>query len=135
MIVLAVAIRNARLQQIAQALDSAPSGGQLHLITEPRSDAGAVLTTQTVLASLRLANPCTQNLVGGILTLNPMPSAMAQRSGIAAWARFTNGDGTWVMDVDVGLLSDMNSTAEVKLDRVQLYAGGLVSVTLAEFVE
>jgi hypothetical protein len=135
MIALAVAIRNARLQQIAQALDSAPSGGQLHLITEPRADAGAPLTTQTVLASLRLANPCTQNLIGGTLTLNPMPAAMVQRSGIAVWARFTNGDGAWVMDVDVGLLADTNSTAEGKLDRVQLYAGGLVSVTLAEFVE
>jgi hypothetical protein len=135
MIALAVGIRNARLQQIAQALDSAPSGGQLHLITEPRAEAGALLSTQTVLASLRLSNPCTANLQGGNLSLTPMPAAMAQRSGIAAWARFTNGDGTWVMDVDVGLISDMQSTAEVKLDHVQLYAGGLVTVTLAEFVE
>jgi hypothetical protein len=132
---MAVGVRSARLQQIAVALDAAPSGGLLHLITVPRTDAGAALTTQTLLASLRLANPCTATLTGAVLTLMPLAPAIAQRSGLAAWARLTTGDGTWVMDLDIGLESDPDTTAEVLLDRLQLYAGGLVTVRVAQFVE
>lgn len=50
--------------------------------------------------------------IGGELVLN---------TGTAAWARFKNGEDSWVMDTDV---SDEAGDGAVKLPTLTLYAGG-----------
>lgn len=132
MITLSVPVRNSRLAAIANALDAAPSGGLLRLYAAPRPAVGQALASQTLLVELRLARPCAAGLDAGLLTFAPIPEALCHRSGAVAWARFCDGDGRWVMDLDVG---PSGSGAEVELSTVVLYAGGAVSVTLAQLGE
>jgi len=132
MITLAVPIKNARLAVLANALDAADSGGVLRLYTGLRPGVGEALTTQTLLVSLLLPQPCTASLANGTLTLAPIPAALCQHSGTAVWARFTDGEGNGVADGDVGLTG---SGAEVELSTLLLLAGGSVSVSVASLTE
>lgn len=132
MMTLSPLVKNARLAVIANALDAADSPGRLQLYTAPRPAIGEALTTQTLLVSLLLPQPCTASLANGTLTLAPIPPALCQHSGTAAWARFTDGNGNGVADVDVGLTG---SGAEVELSTLLLLAGGSVSVSVASLTE
>lgn len=125
-------MRNGRLAVIAQALDSAGTPGRLQLYAAPRPAAGARIDDNPWLVELRLAHPAAAQLNAGRLVLAPIGPALCQRSGVAAWARLADGDGRWVADLDVGL---PGSDAEVQLSAPKLLAGGLMSVTLADFVE
>lgn len=69
-----------------------------------------------------LAKPCGVIAAGSlVLTANDSSGELIARSGIAAWARFTNGDGQWAFDCDVSL---SGGTGEVQFPNLQLYAGG-----------
>lgn len=132
MITLSQPVRHSRLSAIGNALDAAVTGGLLQLYAAPRPGVGEAMGGQILLCEVRLPKPCVASLDGGILTFVPIAETLCQRSGDAAWARLADGDGRWVMDLDVGL---PGSGAEVELTRVQLFAGGAVAVTLAELCE
>jgi hypothetical protein len=132
MIALSLAIRHARLNVIAQALDSGVAGGLLRIYSAPRPGIGETLTGQTLLVEIRLPKPCTSSLNAGQLTFAPIHEALCRRSGTAAWARLCDGDEHQVMDIDVGL---PGSGAELELSTLQLLKGGSVNVTLADLRE
>ncbi|MHA6896879.1 hypothetical protein ACQUJT_22780 [Ralstonia pseudosolanacearum] len=132
MITLSVPVRNRRLAVIGQALDAGAAGGLLRLYAAPRPEVGQPLTEQVLLAEVRLPKPCTGSLEGGRLVFAPIAPALCRRSGIATWARLCDSEGEWVADLDVGL---PGSGAEVELPKLQLFAGGAISVELAELLE
>ena len=132
MITLAIPVKNSRLSVIANALDSSGSGGLLRIYSGARPAYGEDLSDQLLLVEIRLPMPCMAGLDGGRLAFAPMGEAFCRRSGMAAWARLTNGDGHWVADLDAGVVG---SGAEVELSNVVLFSGGSVNVTMAEIVE
>ncbi len=132
MITLSIAIRNARLAAIGNALDGAAAPGLLRLYTGPRPAMSEALGDQLLLAEVRLSKPCTAHLNGGVLTFAPMPRALCRHSGTAAWARLLDGDERPVMDIDAGL---PGSGAELELQRLDVLAGAAIDVTLAELAE
>jgi len=131
-IALSIAVRNARLAAISQALDSAVDPGLLRIYTGPRPAIGEPLGDRLLLAEVRLPKPCTASLVNGVLTFAPIARALCRHSGTAAWARLLDGAEHIVMDLDVGL---PDSGAELELQRLDLLAGGAVDITLGELVE
>lgn len=50
---------------------------------------------------------------------------MISVTGVAVWARFVNGNGAPAWDCDV---SEGGGSGEVRLDSVQLFAGGRATI-------
>lgn len=132
MIQLSEALRNARLDLIAAAIDGASAPGRLLLYSGSRPNAGAAMTTQTLLVAITLPRPLAAPAQGGVLTLAPVAETLASASGIAAWARIVNGDGLWLADASVG---EVGSGADVEIDALELYRGGAVNVLAASLSE
>jgi len=125
------AVRNARAQVIANALDAGSGPAQWQFYTGPQPAAGGALTTQTLLATVLLTDPC-GTVTDGVLTLTSAGDVLAVASGIIAWARFTDSAGTVVLDADVGT---PGSGAAVTIDHPQVYAGGTVRIVSAALTE
>jgi len=81
-----MAMRNARLATIANALDGAAAPGLLRLYTGPRPAISEAIGDQLLLAEVRLPRPCTAHLNGGVLIFAPIPRALCRHTGTAAWA-------------------------------------------------
>lgn len=124
---LATAIRNARLQAIATAIDAGTGPGLLHFYDAPKPSAGAAITTQTLLGSVTFADPCAASIADGILTFSALTSdSNADADGICAWARATDSAGGWVADFDVTVTGGGGA---IQLNSVTVYAGGTISIT------
>jgi len=125
------AVRNARAQVIADALDAGSGPGEWRFYTGPQPAAGGALTTQTLLATVLLTDPC-GTVTDGVLTLTSAGDVLAAATGIIAWARFTDSAGGFVLDADVGT---PGSGAAVTIDNPQVYAGGTVRIVSATLTE
>lgn len=131
MYALSAAVRNARAQVIADAIDGGSGPGEWRFYTAPQPAAGGALTTQTLLATVLLTDPC-GTVSEGVLTLTSAGDVLAVATGIIAWARFTDSAGALVLDADVGTLG---SGAAVTIDNPQVYAGGTVRIVSATLTE
>lgn len=132
MIALATPVKNARLTVIAQALDAGVSPGVLEIYTAPRPAPGEAITNQRLLVEIPFPKPCSAGVDNGLLTFAPIDDALCKQTGQAAWARFRDGDGHPVADGEVGLIG---SGTEVELSTLALFAGGAVTVTVADLTE
>jgi purine nucleoside permease len=66
-------------------------------------------------------------VTGNALTLDPITQdPSADDSGTATWARFVDGDGNGVIDVDV---SDTTGNGFVKLNTTQIVVNGPISIS------
>jgi len=130
MIALADALKNARLQALADAIDAGSGPGVLNIYDGTRPAAGAAVTTQTQLASLAFAAPCAADISAGVLTFDAIADVMALADGAASWARITDAAGAFVADADVG-----ETGADIIISQAQIYSGGQVSVTAASITE
>ena len=143
MISFALSVVSDRLQALTRALDSDPgSPGKLFIYggTRPASG-GAPGSDVLLLASMMFLRPSLDNVSTFTLTLrNPLPT-LVQSTGLATWARLTNGAGQYVADIDVG--TDASTGVELIIrkadgspaDTTNLYAGGEFSVSLARLVD
>ena len=125
MITFAPAVRVARLQALVQALDAASSPGRVRVYAGARPAPGAAIPPNNVaLVEIVLARP-SAHVEGGTLTLTALPDTLVARSGDPTWARFMDGDGRYVADIDAG------ADGELEVSPLPLYAGGTVSLELA----
>ncbi len=119
----AVAIRNAMLDALGDQADN----GYLRIYdgTQP-ADADTAITTQTLLAELRLNAAAFPAASGGVLTANAITGdAAANATGTATWFRVLKSDGTTVLfDGSVG-----TSGANLNLNSVAIQSGAAVDVT------
>lgn len=70
--------------------------------TQPAAGGGA-LSGNTMLVQFNLPNPAFPGAVGGVLTANNIPTAVAAATGTAAWFRLFQSDGvTPLLDGSVG---------------------------------
>ncbi|MBB3192039.1 hypothetical protein [Halomonas cerina] len=129
---MALAIKNARLQAIADGVDAAGQGATFTLYTGPRPASANEAATGTELVALPVPLPFADTIENGVLTGNPMVEAMATGDGQAGWGRLRDAAGVAVMDLDAG---EEGSSKPATLPATQIYAGMLiegVSVVLAE---
>lgn len=127
-------VRNSRASVIASAIDAGSAGGYLRIYngTRPATGGGAI-QTQTLLAQLQFSTTCAPAPQNGILTFSAItPEDAALAGGTATWARIVDSDETFVLDMDVGLT---NSSADLKLNSVDIIAGGPVSIVSATITE
>ncbi len=128
---LSLAVRNARAQVIADAIDGGSGPGEWRFYTAPQPAAGGALTTQTLLATVLLTDPC-GTVSDGVLTLSSAGDVLAVAKGIIAWARLTDSAGTFVVDADV---SALGGGGAITIDNTQVYTGGTVRILSAALTE
>lgn len=130
MIILNPAVKDSMLQAVADAIDAgAPTPGQILIFDGTAPDPpGSDVTTQTLLAVITCSLPC-GTVTNGALSFAPLSEeSNAPASGTATWARLTDGAGSWVADLDVGVAG---SGAAIELNAVEIYQGGIVRITQA----
>lgn len=126
----AVTLKNTILTAIRDALDAGSTPGLIKIYsgTKP-ADAETAITTQVLLATLTLSDPC-GTVSTGVLTFATITSdSAADATGTATWARLTNSAGVAVVDVDV---SNTAGNGFIRLNTVSIVAGGSVSITSAQ---
>lgn len=118
---------NAEANAVGNALDS----GYLRIYdgTQP-SNADTAVSTQTLLAELRLNADAFGNASGGVITANAITDdSSANATGTATWARILASNGTTVwFDGSVG-----TSSANVILNTTSIVSGAVVSCTSLTF--
>lgn len=115
------------LNAVRDAIDAGAGPGTLSIYTEPQPDPGGEITTQTLLAVLNFNEP-SGTVSGNALTLSINDDEAADETGLAAWARIKDSEGNWVADMDCG---NQASSAALKLNTVQIVAGGTVRISSA----
>lgn len=114
---------------IAAAIKSALATGsgskklQVYSGSMPEA-AGGSITTQTKLLEFTIS-PSSWSIESGALVVPAMPAVSAIASGVARWARFVDGNGAVVMDVDV---TSTGGNGFIKLTSAAITAGSLFSV-------
>lgn len=125
---LSVALNEARLAAVEAflALGTDPAMAQIYDGTRPAFGAAP---TGNLLTTILLSEPM-GTVAGGALSVATTAEALIVNTGIATWARVTNGNGTIAWDCDV---SATGGGGELQLPSTALYAGGyarIVSGTL-----
>lgn len=97
------AIRTARAQAIADAIDAGAGAGTMNIYGTPRpADANAAVGAATLLATVTFTDPCAASVAAGVLTFDTITGdADADATGVAVWGRIFDSNGVVVMDVDV----------------------------------
>lgn len=121
---LASTVRTARATQIANALNAGATGGKLRIYagTRPSTAGGAIDPfTNILLAELTFSKPCQSSIDNGVLTFAAIAQdAAADNSGTATWARITDSDGGFCMDLDV---TNNSGSGDVKLNSTDIIQG------------
>ena len=120
-------VKNSVLSPIQVALDAGAAGGAINIYngTIPATPETAI-TTQTLLGTLTLADPCGA-VSGGVLTMGAITQdSSADASGTASWARLTDSNGNVVMDIDV---SNTGGGGTLQLNTVNIVAGGPILIS------
>jgi hypothetical protein len=130
-------IRNARLELVRDAVDAGSGAGKLLLYSGTRPATGAAVTTQTLLVSFELADPCMSTITGGVGTwdLDPDITATAETftgTKTATWARWVDSDDTVICDGSVG---EAGSGADVIMGDTALVSGQTVKATAGTLTE
>lgn len=124
--------RNLKLSSVAvnaeaDALAALANDGFLRIYDGAQpANGNAAITTQTMLAELRLANPAFGAAVDGVITANSiMPDDHAAASGAASWCRFFKSDGfTALWDGSVG-----QSDSLLDINSVNIQQNAVVSIS------
>ena len=94
-------LRNQQLNVVRDRIDAGTGSGSLVYYDGTRPATGGAATN--VLASQPLPEPVAADAAGGVLTFDPVSDVNATGDGTCTWARVLDGDGNFVMDLDVGL--------------------------------
>ena len=123
MIALAVTLKAWRLQLIAEAIN----GGKLLLYPLPQPAAGGTHTCP-LLAEINLPSPAASVAISGltaILTFAAVADVQAVVDGDAAWGRFVDSGGAFVLD---GVAGVTGSGADILMADTHLIIGGFVRI-------
>jgi hypothetical protein len=110
-------LKSTRMQDVADAIDESASPGRLEIGTAGMG---------TVLVAITLEKPSFSEDGEGVLSMLGLPlSGTAVATGVAAAARFANGDGAFVA---TGLTVGLNG-ADINISNVDLQVGDIVPIT------
>lgn len=97
-----MALRNARLGLVRDAIDAGAGPGTITLYSSTRPATGGAVTSQTVLAVGTFASPC-GSVASGQMALDTITYTNGMAAGFATWARIEDGSGAFVADCSVGV--------------------------------
>jgi hypothetical protein len=125
----ATTLRNARANEIRDAIDAGGAAGFLRIYDGSRPATGGTATT--LLAELTFSYPCASNAASGVLTFSSITAdSSANATGTATWGRAVTSAGAFVKDFSVG-----TSGADLNLNTTSITAGTQVSCTSATSTE
>ena len=105
-------IRNDRLTLVSTAVDAGASAGKIKMYDGTRPATGAVITTQTLLATPIFNDPAFDVAASGSMAADVDPiieDTSAVAVGTLSWFRVTDSNDNFVFDGDIGLAgSDLN---------------------------
>lgn len=116
-------VRNARLQAVADAINGGSGAGKLRVYDGARPATGGTVTN--LLVEFTLPNPFEDSISGGVLTAAAISPATASGTGTATWFRIIDGDGTFVLDDDVG---GTGSGKALELSSTSISSGQTVTI-------
>lgn len=130
---LPIPIRNDRLTVIKAAIDAGSGAGEVHFYTTPLpTTTGAAITTQTLLATCALSDPC-GSVSNAVLTFDVIADDLAaDATGTVAFGRIVDSAGNFVADGDAGIAG---SGAVFIFNTLSFIAGGAVRITGAAITE
>lgn len=143
MMTFALSVISDRLQALTRALDADPAlPGKLVIYDGPRPSSGDNPDpVSSVLATCVFPRPSLDSVTTFTLRLRqPLPT-MVQTTGLATWARLTDGAGRFVADLDVGTDADTDMEVIIRkedgspAETTNMYAGGEFAVLLARLVD
>lgn len=110
-LILSTALKNARLQTLADAIDAA--------------DARLVIydVAQTVVCELAFPKPCKAEIANAVLTFNNLPESLVQLNADANHAKILSSANAVLATLNVG---DLASNADLKLPNLKLFQGSLL---------
>lgn len=101
----AFSFENAFWTAIAAALDAHTTPGRARVYSgTPPARGGALTGGNVLVVDFTLADPCAASISDGVLTLGAVAPALVLSTAAHTFARFESGAGTWVMDIDSGIL-------------------------------
>lgn len=121
-VVVSAAHNNYRLLGTLAHLDLGAGAARIQVFTAPRPTFGG--TAGVLLIDQLLLKP-SGSILGDALVLSPGANSVALNTGVAAWARFLNGNGDVSADADV---TNLSGGGDVKLSSVNVVAGRTISV-------
>lgn len=125
------ALRNNRLDRITALIDAGAAGGKLKIYNGARPATGGTATT--LLGTLTFSVTSAPAASGGVLTFNAVTAdSSADATSTATWARITDSDDNFVMDLNVGATG---SGADIELSTTSIVTGGVISVSSATITE
>lgn len=99
-------LRNGWLDNITVDIDKGGGGagqGKIKIYTTPRPAKGVAIGAQLLIGTPLFANPSAPAASSGVLTFNAFTDdTNAGNPGEGIWARITDSDDDFIMDVDVG---------------------------------
>ncbi|MCF7964221.1 MAG: hypothetical protein K9L79_01640 [Methylobacter tundripaludum] len=126
------ALRSSRAQLIADALDAGATAGKILLYTAPRPATGAAITTQTLIGTCVLSDPC-GTVSNGVLVFDGINNDdLADATGVIAWARGVDGDDAFVLDMSCGVA---DSGAALIFNTLSAQTGGAIQVLSGSITE
>lgn len=114
------------IQVIKNMIEAGDANGKLTFYTAPKPPPGDPITTQFSLVAFVYGDPCcsVSNRTAQFIVENS--EVLATGEGDATWARATDSDGTFVIDLDV---SDEAGDGAIKIDSIHLFPGGTVRLS------
>jgi len=139
MIGISVTIRNNRLEIIKSAIENNtdeydPGSGHLLIYTGIRPSTGYEFDEYDdfiLLVDFILPNPCC-SINSGILTFEDIQDTIGLESGTAGWARITDVDDNFIMDLSV---SDLLGSGDIKIDSLDISKNGVIHCTIGTITE
>lgn len=125
------ALRNARAQQIINALDIGTNHATLQFYSGVKPVTGATITDQVLLGTLTFSKPCATVTNGVIAFQSIAADPVADATGIISWARALNGNGEFVFDMNCGV----DNSAVVAFNNVSVQAGGIIMINSGTLTE
>ncbi len=117
---------NARLAGLRDLIDAGSGTAAILLLSGARPATGATYAG-SILVRIDLPNPC-GSVADGALTLTVGDWGNVLASGDIAWARIVSRDGIVIADLGVGL---SGSGADIEINSLTVFAGGLIAITAA----
>ncbi len=124
-------LRAARLTQILAALDAASTPARILFYATVQPAAGAA-AGGTAIAAVTLAQPA-GSVTGTVLQITvPENPGQFVADGTIVWARFVDGNDTWIADADV---TESGGDGTVTVTPRAGYTGGYVKLTSGSIAE
>lgn len=133
---LSLALRLARVQQVADALDGAGTAASVLFYSGTRPAGGAAPPGDAELqCTVELAYPCGEvaEVAGvAVLALTTGVEGLRVSDDAIAWARFVDGDAEFVLDATV---TGIGGGGDITISSTAGNIGGIVGITAGGFAE